>query len=542
MNHAICKAKLHKSQIVIIGGGLAGLFTALKLAPLPVTVVTAAPLGEGASSAWAQGGIAAAMDEADNPSAHAADTIAAGAGLVDSEMAHLMAREARNRINDLLQIGVPFDTDEEGKLLLSREAAHGTRRVVRVKGDSSGQAIMASLIDAVLRAPSINVIDGVTAKRLLVDGTRVVGVQIWPSDEQDIVEPISLWARAVVLATGGTGGLYAITTNPRQANGEALAMAAQAGAVIADAEFVQFHPTAIDVGFDPVPLATEALRGEGATLVNRHGQRFMKAIHAHAELAPRDIVARAVFAENQKGHGAFLDCREAVGQNFPERFPAVYAKCREAGIDPVTQLIPVVPAAHYFMGGVFTDANGRSTVDGLWACGEAASTGVHGANRLASNSLLEAVVFAARIAEDITRHVPPFARAPRPKLLRHQATLLAGPAPEDAVQLLRETMTHHVGVVRDQDTLAEALREIATLRAAHGDNLTFRNMSTIAELIAAAAIARKESRGGHFRSDFPAENPDLARRSFMTVVRAREIAADAVGTLAFSPEKTKLAS
>jgi L-aspartate oxidase len=295
------------SGVVVVGAGLAGLFTALKLAPLPVTVVSGARLGEGASSLWAQAGIAAALAEGDSPEHHAEDTIRAGAGIVDEKVAELLAREARDRVEDLLRYGVPFDKDLEGHFMLGREAAHGRNRILHVKGDTAGRAIMAALLAAVRATPSISVIEGFTARDLLLRDGHVQGVELAPVDGGPSARGLLLPASAVVLATGGTGQIYAITTNPREARGEGIALAARAGAVIADAEFVQFHPTAINVGKDPAPLATEALRGEGALLINGRGERFMRAVHEDAELGPRDVVARAVFREVASGRGAFLD-------------------------------------------------------------------------------------------------------------------------------------------------------------------------------------------------------------------------------------------
>src|SRR6202043_1228998 len=390
-------------DVIIVGGGLAGLFCALKLAPRPVTVISAAPLGQGASTAWAQGGIAAAVAEGDSAEAHAADTVAVGAGLVDEKVALGLAREAGARVHDLLAYGVPFDRDLEGRLAVGREAAHSAHRIVHVRGDMTGQAIISALIEAVERTPSIRVIEGFAAEALLTEDGAVTGLQLRNVDDVT-AKPMIIASCAVVLATGGIGHLYAVTTNPAEASGLGVSIAARAGAIIADPEFVQFHPTAIMVGRDPAPLATEALRGEGATLVNDKGERFMLARHPLAELAPRDIVARGVFAEIAAGHGAFLDAREALGAHVAEKFPTVYASCMAAGIDPAKQPIPVAPAAHYHMGGISVDAHGRTSLKGLWAGGEVSSTGAHGANRLASNSLLEAVVYAARIAEDIEGH------------------------------------------------------------------------------------------------------------------------------------------
>jgi L-aspartate oxidase len=334
-----------------------------------------------------------------------------------------------------------------------------------------------------------------------------------------LASPVVIASRAIVLATGGVGHLYAVTTNPAEASGLGLAIAARAGAVIADPEFVQFHPTAIMAGRDPAPLATEALRGEGAILVNEAGERFMAKLHPLAELAPRDIVARGVFAEIAAGRGAFLDASKALGMRFAEKFPTVYASCISAGIDPAAQPIPVAPAAHYHMGGIAVDANGRTSLRGLWAGGEVSSTGAHGANRLASNSLLEAVVYAARIAEDIGGHdIAP--------LLRRPAIVIAGqnaPMPTLVESSLRNMMTSHVGVVRDGAHLAKAIRLFADIERNTG-SIALRNMATTALLVAASAWSRRESRGAHCRSDHPAEVPALARRTMTTLTDARDVA------------------
>lgn len=477
---------------LIIGGGLAGLFAALKLAPLPCTILTPAPLGEGASSAWAQGGIAAAIGVGDSLAAHVADTLIAGAGLcVEARVAGMVA-EANARIADLLHYGVPFDRDIAGQLVQSREAAHSAARIVRVKGDRAGAAIMSALVAAVRQTPSITVIEGAEARDILVEDGRVTGLRATLAGRQ-----MRFAASHILLATGGCGQLFAVTTNPKEAWGSGLGMAYRAGATIENAEFVQFHPTAIAIGRDPAPLATEALRGEGATLVDSRGHRFMVDIHPDAELAPRDVVARGVFAAAQNG-GAFLDCRAAIGAHFAEKFPTVYATCFAAGIDPVTMPIPVAPAAHYHMGGVKTDADGRvEGVSGLYAIGEVASTGVHGANRLASNSLLEAVVFADRAAKAIRAEGQD---SPAPAPSDEGAMQQDAPSPA-ALHTLRATMQAKLGVVRDGAGITEA---ISTLKSLASEHPALQPRVEVALLIAEAALGRHESRGGHQRTDYPA--------------------------------------
>ena len=353
-----------------------------------------------------------------------------------------------------------------------------------------------------------------------------VAILAWPVLSERLsrwnIAAIALLLTGQTLAVGGIGHLYEVTTNPVESEGGGLGMAARAGAVIADPEFVQFHPTAFAFGRDPAPLATEALRGEGATLINANGERFMAKVHPLAELAPRDVVARAVHAEIAAGRGAFLDCRTAIGERFAEEFPTVYGTCRAAGIDPARQAIPVAPAAHFHMGGVLTDENGRTSLDCLWACGETASTGAHGANRLASNSLLEAIVFGARVADDVVKRFPsPAAMTP---------VAAAGAAGGEAlamedVALLRRTMSTKVGVIRDRSGLAGALAIIARLEE-RARAPRFRNMLTAAKLVAVAALARTESRGGHYRSDFPDSDPAWQHRTFMTLADAARIAAD----------------
>ncbi|OHC47743.1 MAG: L-aspartate oxidase [Rhodobacteraceae bacterium GWF1_65_7] len=498
-------------RIVIIGAGMAALSAALRLSPRPVLVISPEPLGTGASSAWAQGGVAAAMGQGDSPAAHAADTLRAGAGIVDPAIATLVTDAARDHILDLTGKGAPFDRDANGDYVLSREAAHGQARVVRVKGDQAGREIMAALIAAVRATPSVQVMEGVAAARLQLTQGRLSGV--WLTRADGTAGLTLLETPAVLLAAGGAAGLYATTTNPARIRGQALGMAARAGAVVADAEFVQFHPTAIATGEDPAPLATEALRGEGAVLVNALGDRFMLALHPDAELAPRDIVARAIFAETQAGRRPMLDTRACLGAEILTKFPAVAGACLRAGLDPVADPIPVAAAAHYHMGGVATDADGRSSLPGLWVCGEAASTGLHGANRLASNGLLEALVFARRAADSLAASIPA-ADAP-PVALSFPPGAQGADAP--AVARLRRIMNDHVGVVRSAAGLTRALADLADIAQSAPMTEPLANMLAAARLIAGAALLRQESRGGHFRLDFPAANPALAQRSRLTL-------------------------
>jgi L-aspartate oxidase len=485
---------------VIIGGGLAGLMTALSLAPEPVILITKAPLGAEASSPWAQGGLAAAIGMDDDPTLHVADTIAAGDGLCDEAQARAIIAAAPAAIRDLIERGVRFDQAPDSSLRLGREAAHSRRRIIHAKGDGTGRELMRALIAAVRRTPSITIIEGMMARRLLVEDGVLAGVVA-----QGSMGITRFNTDRVVLATGGLGGLFFETTNPMGNFGQGLALAAHAGAELADLEFIQFHPTALDGPSRPMKLISEAVRGEGATLVDETGRRFMGDVPG-AELAPRDVVARAIWRHSAKGHKVFLDARQSLGARFAARFPAITSFCHAAGFDPTTDLLPVKPAAHYHMGGIAVNNEGQSSIPGLWACGEVAATGLHGANRLASNSHTEAGVCARRVAESLSG-------APRMKLRRAKISDLQ-PLPDASA--VRPIVSRSLGVMRDGPGLREA---IAALLPLARDN----DAALVGLMIAVAALRREESRGGHYRTDFPLPSVTAIRTS----LRLNEAFADA---------------
>ena len=480
---------------VVVGSGLAGLMTAVELEGLQVALVTRGAIGDGTSSAWAQGGVAAALGDDDSPELHASDTIAAGAGIVDPLLAHDLAFEAPAAIARMVRLGARLDRAADGSLAMSREAAHSRRRVVHANGDATGRELLRAATEAVRRAPHVRVFEFTTLVDLIVEGGRIAGtVVLDPSGQAR-----SIRAPRVILATGGLGALYRFTTNPRGQWGAGLAVAARAGAVLSDLEFVQFHPTALAIDADPLPLLTEALRGDGAVIVDDLGAPLMDGVDPRRDLAPRDVVARAVYRAMRAGRGTFLDARSRPGIAFPQRFPGVFAACLSAGIDPRLAPIPIAAAAHYHMGGIAVDGRGRASIDGLWACGESSATGVHGANRLASNSLLEALVFARRVASDAASVAPP-----RPS---HRIDD-AGRGPyEDAtdgpaIARVRRVMFDDVGIERDGERLAFAVGELQSIAAAARSGRV-RDIATVGALVARAALDRRESRGSHCRLDFP---------------------------------------
>lgn len=505
------------APVVVIGSGVAGLSTALALAPLPVVLVTKTASLTSGSTPWAQGGIAAAIGGGDSPEMHLADTIAAGAGLTDPVVTALLTRQGAQVIRELFSQGLPFDRDGTGAPALGREAAHSVDRIVHAQGDRTGRVVADWLAAAVAQAAHIRVLTETLAVDLVEGDGRVAGVQVHGPDGWQVLE-----ARAVVLASGGWGMVWRDTTNPAENTGDGLAMAARAGALLADLEFMQFHPTALAVQTDSrarLPLLTEALRGAGAILLDAQGRAFMEREHALADLAPRDVVARAVGQRIAVGDTVRLDLRPALKNRGVAGFPQVMDVCAAAGLDPLRDPVPVTPAAHYAMGGVITDPRGRTSRSGLWACGEVACTGVHGANRLASNSLLEGLVFARQVAADIQSFlarplpvVPVLSSAPPVPVLS-----VADPV---AAETLRDLMSRHVGLVREAGGLS------AVLDALHAPESTMAvvtaaqvrpavealNLRTLSGLVVEAALRRTESRGAHWRRDYPETNPALARR------------------------------
>jgi L-aspartate oxidase len=503
------EARVERADVVIVGAGIAGLTAALDLAPRRVVVLSKTALGAGAATAWAQGGIAAAVGSDDSPELHAADTLAVAGGIADTHAVDVLTHEASQRIADLVRFGATFDRSADGEFALGREGAHGRRRILHAGGDATGRALLDALVEAVHATPSIRVVESAVALDLLRDDGRVAGVIADVSGER-----VAFSAAAVVLATGGIGALYARTTNPLGACGDGLAMAARAGAVLADLEFVQFHPTALDVGHDPMPLVTEALRGEGATIVDDRGERFLCDVHPAAELASRDVVARAIYERRRSGSRVFLDARNV--KSFAHHFPTVFASCAAAGIDPAQEPIPIAPAAHYHMGGVAVDDWGRTSLPGLWACGEVAATGVHGANRLASNSLLEGVVFAERVARDIAGFTTAPVHNERLEALTPRSSVEVD-APQPAVlTAVRRIMDENVGVVRDGEGLRAALEALDRLAPQAVSSPLLANRLIVARAVAQAALARPETRGSHARRDYPAARPEYAHRSFVT--------------------------
>lgn len=508
-------------DVVVIGSGVAGMRAALGLAPRSIHLITRGPLGQGGSSRLAQGGVAAAVGGGDSPALHAADTHAASGGLSEPAVVDVLTRSGPQEIQRLEALGVRFDRERDGTYALALEGAHSRPRVLHCGGDRSGEELVRALVQRVSGEDSIAVFEDAEALELVVEEGTVVGVLARHGEDKLVLHR----SRAVVLATGGLGHLFAHTTNAPESTGEGLAIAARAGALVADLEFVQFHPTALATGADPMPLVTEALRGAGATLIDRGGVPLMTASHPDGDLAPRDIVARAIWSRSQAGEGVYLDARNVMRHRGVERFPGVFELCLGHGVDPTLEPIPVLPAAHYHMGGVWTDTQGRASLPGLWACGEVASTGAHGANRLASNSLLEALVFGGGVAADVDAVLQSTSVPYRSRL---EATVptparesFSGDRSASLTSELRQRMWTDLGLVRDRAGLERAL-SWAENRLEEGVDARFQRQLVVMRLVAWAALLRQESRGGHFRQDYPHSAGGPAWRIGLRIPDGRE--------------------
>ncbi|MET9773342.1 L-aspartate oxidase [Streptomyces sp. NPDC006367] len=525
------------ADVVVVGSGVAGLTAALRCeaAGLDTVVVTKARLDDG-STRWAQGGIAAALGEGDTPEQHLDDTLVAGAGLCDPQAVRLLVTEGPDAVRRLIATGAHFDEAGDGGLALTREGGHHRRRIAHAGGDATGAEISRALVEAV-RARGIRTVENALVLDLLTDADgRTAGVTLHVMGEGQHDGVGAVHAPAVVLATGGMGQVFSATTNPSVSTGDGVALALRAGAEVSDLEFVQFHPTVLFLGPDAEgqqPLVSEAVRGEGAHLVDADGVRFMQGQHELAELAPRDIVAKGITRRmrQQNAEHMYLDARHFGAEMWERRFPTILAACRAHGIDPVTEPVPVAPAAHYASGGVRTDSHGRTTVPGLYACGEVACTGVHGANRLASNSLLEGLVYAERIAADIAaHHADGTLRARVPAPLPHTARPEHPLLPPEARPVLQRIMTEGAGVLRSADSLARAADRLHRLHSEardalreHGktaepgvDTWEATNLLCVARVLVAAAARREETRGCHWREDH-ADRDDTAWRRHIVV-------------------------
>ncbi len=492
-----------ETDFVVIGSGVAGLRASIELAKTGarVTVLTKDKAQE-SNTEYAQGGVAVVLSDDDNAELHEEDTLIAGAGLCDEQAVETLVVEGTKYIRQLIEWGTEFDR-EGGRLVFTQEAAHSRRRILHAHGDSTGKEIVRALIARARQEKTIVLMPFAHTESLLVADGKCVGVRF---SDPILRAPREIFARAVILCTGGAGQLYLHTTNPPVATGDGMAMAYLAGAEMADMEFVQFHPTALNLENAPRFLLSEAMRGEGGILRNVQGGRFMKNYDERLELAPRDIVSRSIVAEMRKTgtRNVFLDMTALSEDFLRQRFPKIYETCKFYKLNIATDLLPVSPASHYFMGGVRTDLHGRTTVAGLYAAGEVACTGVHGANRLASNSLLEGLVFGARAgasaaADNYELRITNYEFKDRFSVLSSQFSVDISTAVKKRV---KRVMWERVGILRDNDSLKRALQEFGQIEKSNL-SASSRNFVTLALLIARAALWREESRGGHFRTDFP---------------------------------------
>ncbi len=505
------------SDVIIVGSGIAGLTTALQIRAYgySVLLVTKARVDEG-STKWAQGGIAAALGPGDSPAEHEIDTLKAGAGLCDRKAVHALVTEGPEAVARLIARGAVFDRGAGGEIALTREGGHLKNRILHAGGDATGAEISRALLAAVTEDPGIEVIEhALVLDALKSESGRVCGVTLHVIGEGTRDGVGRALGKAVILGTGGLGQVFAQTTNPSVSTGDGVALALRAGAEVADVEFIQFHPTVLFLGeksSGQQPLISEAVRGEGAILLNDAKEQFMKGLHPLADLAPRDVVAKAIMSQMLKNNAQHVWLDVSKVQNFSERFPNIYQSCVDHGINPEKDLIPVAPAAHYASGGVRVNLSGRSTVPGLYACGETACTGVHGANRLASNSLLEGLVFAARIADDIHQTLRKFTRE-EPVMMSSSEILISPEARSE----IAHAMSAGAGVIRTRSSLentSEVLEGIGELRSDKPcvEAWETTNLHTLATVIVSSALIREETRGSHWREDFPYESEAWMKR------------------------------